>query len=371
MHRLLLWMATLTALLAAPAFAQAHEEPPARIVAVGDLHGDFSAWEAIAREAGLIDAGGSWAGGETTLVQMGDITDRGPDSLKIIRHLQALQEEAAGAGGKVIVLLGNHEAMNAIGDLRYVHPGEFEAFENRRSESRREAVWKANKEKLIAFYRQADAELTDKEIKTKWIAETPLGMLEHRRAWIPGGELGVWAAGLPAVIQLGKTLFAHGGLSEEFTREPIEAINGRFVYALGADPLTDRTILEDPLGPLWYRGNVMREPVVAPATNPGENEEAGQAEAADEVAVPRPGRSEELDLVLSRYGARRLVVAHTPSIEGIVDDLDGKLLRIDTGISAHYGGPASYLVIEGEEVRAFRREADGSWSAQLFAKSFP
>src|SRR5436305_7048871 len=63
---------------------------PQRIVAVGDLHGDFSAWLDIARAAGIVNAQNHWAAGNTTLVQMGDITDRGPDSLKIIHSLQQL-----------------------------------------------------------------------------------------------------------------------------------------------------------------------------------------------------------------------------------------------------------------------------------------
>src|ERR1700760_2694434 len=65
-----------------------------RIVAVGDLHGDYSAWQDIARGAGIIDAEGHWAAGTTILVQLGDVTDREPDSLKIIRSLQQLQKEA-------------------------------------------------------------------------------------------------------------------------------------------------------------------------------------------------------------------------------------------------------------------------------------
>src|SRR5690349_8432712 len=112
------------ALLAAPSFAQ----QPQRIVAVGDLHGDYSAWLDIARNAGLIDAGGRWTGGKTALVQLGDVTDRGPDSLKIIRSLQHLAKQASKSGGKVVVILGNHEAMNLFGDLRYTTPGEFAAF---------------------------------------------------------------------------------------------------------------------------------------------------------------------------------------------------------------------------------------------------
>src|ERR1044072_163009 len=100
---------------------------PARIVAVGDLHGDYDAWEAIAQAAGLVDAKGNGSGGSTVLVQMGDVADRGPDSLKIIRQLMKLQREARSKGGQVIALVGNHEAMNMTRDLRYVHPGEYAA----------------------------------------------------------------------------------------------------------------------------------------------------------------------------------------------------------------------------------------------------
>ncbi len=68
-----------------------------RIVAVGDLHGDFSVWRDIARDAQLVDRSGSWAGGNTTLVQVGDMVDRGPESLKIIRDLMRLQKAGAQA----------------------------------------------------------------------------------------------------------------------------------------------------------------------------------------------------------------------------------------------------------------------------------
>ena len=53
-----------------------------RIIAVGDLHGDYDAWIAIARASGLINSNGHWAAGKTTLVQLGDVLDREPNSLK-------------------------------------------------------------------------------------------------------------------------------------------------------------------------------------------------------------------------------------------------------------------------------------------------
>src|SRR4051794_18060263 len=91
-------------MLISPAEAQR----PQRIIAVGDLHGDLNAWLTIARAAGIMGPDGHWAGGPTTLVQLGDIADRGPGTLGIIQSLQQLQREAPKTKGNVIVVLGNH-----------------------------------------------------------------------------------------------------------------------------------------------------------------------------------------------------------------------------------------------------------------------
>ena len=162
------WLLFAFAAIIAPADARA-EPAPQRIVAIGDLHGDHDAWRAIARAAGLINAKGKWSGGNATLVQMGDVVDRGPDSLKIIRDLMSLQREAPKRGGKVIVLLGNHEAMMMTGDMRYVHPGEFAAFTTRDSRARRERVYEANKAAIEAAYQQREPALTPAKIKDAWL----------------------------------------------------------------------------------------------------------------------------------------------------------------------------------------------------------
>lgn len=342
--RLIVWLAMLGAafLTATPLRAGEPTATPARIVAVGDLHGDFEAWRAIAIAAGLIDAKGSWSGNATTLVQLGDITDRGPDSLKIIRDLQRLEKEAVPADGAVVVLLGNHEAMNVIGDLRYVHQGEYAAFSDRQSERRREATWRANRERLEAAYAALDPPVEPAEAKRRWLESTPLGKLEHRRAWAPGGELAIWAAARPAVVRFGQFLFAHGGLSVERGMEPLDAINARIGAALAPGDTVDRSALEDPLGPLWYRGNISRTP-----------EEAARPPAHDELAA-----------VLSYQGVSRLIVGHTPATAGIKASLGGRLVQVDTGISAHYGGPASYLEIIGDRLFAHERSKDGTWTSR-------
>jgi Calcineurin-like phosphoesterase len=334
------WCVIAALLIAGPASAQ----QPQRIVAVGDLHGDYDAWIAIARGAGVVDARNRWAGGTTTLVQTGDITDRGPDSLKIIRHLQQLDKEASGAGGKVVVLLGNHEAMNVTGDLRYVDPGEYRAFADRNSKARREAVYNANVAAIEAAYRARDPSLDSKAVRTAWLDATPLGMIEHQAAWAPAGELGRWAASLPAVVKIGDTLFAHGGLSAPYTAMGgLAEINRRVRAALLAGDKSPASILGDPLGPLWYRGLVTRGAAF-------EQEVAAAAAASGTPVRPRPPIDQELDLVLTAFGARRLVIGHTPNPAGIVISHGGKLARIDTGISRYYKGQLSWLEINGGQL---------------------
>ncbi len=96
-----------------------------RLIALGDLHGDFKATLAALRLGGLIDAEERWIGGTTTVVQTGDQLDRGDDEPEILALLDRLRKEAMTAGGAVYVLNGNHEIMNAAGDLRYVTRGGF------------------------------------------------------------------------------------------------------------------------------------------------------------------------------------------------------------------------------------------------------
>ena len=328
-------LAALIGIMAAPASAA---KPPQRIVAVGDLHGDFDAWQAIARGAGIIDAGGHWAGGKAIFVQMGDVTDRWSDSLKIVRNLQQLQKEAPRKGGKVIVILGNHEAMNLLGDNRYTTPGEYAAFVDGQSAGRRDRVYEANRVQLEVAYRARDPKVTPEQVRAAWMTEHPLGWVEHRLAWGPSGELGKWAANNPAIVKIGGTLFAHGGISAEYAKQPLDAVNRRVAAAMAAGEDTPASILNDPLGPLWYRGLVMKD------------SDADAERATERPPMPLITSEQELDAVLAAYGAQRLVIGHTPSVKGIQITANGKLARIDTGISRFYGGPLSWLEIVGDKL---------------------
>lgn len=340
-----LWAMLALVLAAVTVGGEALAQPaPQRIVAVGDLHGDWDAWIAIARNAGLVDARDRWAGAAATLVQTGDITDRGPDSVKIIRHLQKLEGEAARAGGRVVVLLGNHEAMNVTGDLRYVDPGEFAAFADRNSEKRRAAVYEANAAAIEAAYRAQDPAMDAKTVRKAWMDATPLGMLEHQAAWGPKGELGRWASGLPAMVRIGGTLFAHGGISAPYTAMGgLDEINRRVRAAMAAGDKSPGSIINDPLGPLWYRGLITRGAAF-------EAEVAAAAAASGAPARPRPPIEQELDLVLTAFGVKRLVIGHTPNLGGVAISNGGRLVRIDTGISRYYKGQLSWLEISGDRL---------------------
>jgi len=344
-HRIVRLAAVLLALFAlgpaaAPA-AQPRQQPQAqRIIAVGDLHGDYSAWLAVARAAGLIDAARHWAGGPTTLVQLGDVTDRGPDSLRIIRNLRQLQAEAPRSGGRVVVILGNHEAMNVLGDLRYATPGEFASYADARSPARRERLYGAIRQQLEAEARKANPDIKPSQVREQWLAKTPLGWVEHRAAWSPNGELGRWARANPAVAKIGDTLFVHGGLSADYAPLGVDEINRRATAAMTGADQSPTSIISDPLGPLWYRGLVTRDPKRDP----------DGAAAAQASGRPRLPIDEELAAVLAATGAKRMVIGHTPSLNGIAITNGGRLARIDTGISRFYGGPLSWLEIAGDRM---------------------
>ena len=324
-------LAAVALVAACAAFAPPPSQSP-RIVAVGDLHGDFAVWRDIAGAAGLVDSAGHWTGGSTTLVQVGDVVDRGPESLKILHDLMRLQKEAPKQGGRVVALVGNHEAMNVSGDFRYVSPADYAAYIDDRSELRRENVYESNKKLIENFYHQRDPAMNGDAIKEAWLQATPLGSIEHRVAWTPNGSIGRWIVGNPAIAILDGNIFLHGGISPAYVHMPIDEINRQVRAALLAHSTDPQSIINNPQGPLWYRGLA------------GSNEKG-------ETADPPVAVEQQLQSILSAYGAKRIVIGHTPTLSGIALSHDGRLARIDTGISSVYGGKVSYLeILDGNPI---------------------
>lgn len=298
-------------------------ERPPKIIAIGDMHGDFIVYEKLMLASGLMDHDGNWAGDNTIFVQTGDIPDRGPDTRKIIESLQKLEGQAAAQGGRIIPMVGNHEAMNMVGDLRYVHPGEFEAFVDRQSHQRQDRAYTQTRPKSDTALKENISALSDPQRRDKWAKDNPLGQVEHQQAWSPDGYIGEWVVGNQIVANVNGYLFAHGGFSAEYTTYTLQEMNDLGQKALRDQDWGKDSILRHSLGPLWYRGNVR-----------------GRKETGSIT------REDEITKVLMTYEGTHIIVGHTRNETGIRVSAQGRLIQIDTGASAHYGGVPSYLRIE-------------------------
>ncbi len=176
----------------------------------------------------------------------------------------------------------------------------------------------------------------------------------------PKGEIGTWLAEHPAIAKIGRTLFVHGGISVETAARPIEAINKDVSAELAKGESEAKSILTDELGPLWYRGNVQRDPPAPAASAP-----VATGDAPPPPPAPaRPSIADELTQVLAAYGADRLVVAHTPNLKGVGASQGGRLIRVDTGISAVFGGTRAYLEIKDGQAFGYRKDATGAWVSE-------
>jgi hypothetical protein len=83
----------------------------ADVYAVGDVHADPQRLSALLAGAGLIDPHDAhWTAGPAVLVCTGDLIDKGPDAPGVFALLRALDSSARAAGGRIVILMGNHEA---------------------------------------------------------------------------------------------------------------------------------------------------------------------------------------------------------------------------------------------------------------------
>ena len=202
---------------------------PSRVVAIGDVHGAFDEFTAILRNVSLIDAGRNWTGGAATLVQTGDVVDRGAKVRECLDLLMSLQRQAPRDGGAVIALLGNHEVMNLIGDLRYVTPEIFREFATPDSERRRGDAWK----EYLAFLRSHAGHgheivpPADGEAPKPWMDEHPPGFFEHRDAFGPQGGYGKWIRSNPALADVAGGLFVHGGVNPGLAFKDLRELDAR------------------------------------------------------------------------------------------------------------------------------------------------
>jgi hypothetical protein len=81
-----------------------------KVLAISDVHGMIGPLKNLLQSAQIIDSTGNWAAGKTLLVITGDSIDKGDNSVDVLNLWMQLVPQAEKAGGRVLHLLGNHEA---------------------------------------------------------------------------------------------------------------------------------------------------------------------------------------------------------------------------------------------------------------------
>jgi hypothetical protein len=279
--------------------AEPSSPPDQRVVAIGDLHADIGAARAAFQLAGATDKNDQWIGGDLIVVQLGDLIGRSYEEREVLDFVLTVKESAAAAGGHVYLLVGNHEVFGAEMELRWVEDEAYAAYED----------------------------IEGLDVEAPRVAELPAEKRARVAALSPGGTYGANFSEFPAVLQLGDTVFAHGGVTPIWAEYGIDRINdeiGRWFAgeieqpapALGRDP----RLLDD---------NVMM------------SRHFSQDVGEEECAL--------LDESLKILGAKRMIVAHTVQ-DTITSYCNEKVWAIDVGMSRYYGGNIEVLELVDDEV---------------------
>lgn len=300
---------------------------------VGDVHGEFDRLLRLLRSAGLVDDEERWTGGTAHLVMLGDVFDRGPDVTRALWFLYDLEAEAREAGGRVQLVLGNHEIMVLTRDLRYV----------------------SQKERSLADLRST----------------TYTRLFDLRRS-----VLGQWLASKPAVLRIGPVLLTHGGLSPRYADESVQALDDTLAAYMSGDIFrhwSDSTVEVTPVDSatlarridfffgdesvFWYRGYVEGATGLSygsPAPSADSSESKGVDTAAARARAD--SLSDVLIDVLRRHDSEVHVVAHTP-LPRVQQGFGGRLIGVDLRRPA---SEALLLVRDGEAYRRYRLGEDGA-----------
>lgn len=300
--------------IAADGIAWEFAASPAGVVAIGDLQGDVTALDAIARANGLVDPQGRWRGGQQHLVVCGDLIGGHDDGLLCARYVMRLQREARRCGGMVHALLGNHDLVAARG----------ETTKWTRGERRR--------------YRQTP--------------QPGAPSAKAGDAYRGDSELARWLRSRNAIVRIGDSLFVHAGLGSWWPVTTPPAVNATIRAWIAhwqgrapAPPLATRWAVGVPgmerssrwaRGPLWTR--------VFKAT-----------EGRRRRGAPTRNR---LAAWLDAGGVRRLVLGHAP-IDGpdilLVHPYYGdRVVLLDTRIVDARHGSMTALRLEAGRPMAMR-----------------
>lgn len=337
---------------------------PARVVAFADVHGAYDDWVALLQQVGVVDAQLNWAGGNTHLVSLGDLIDRGPGSRDVVELLMKLESQAGSQGGAVHLVLGNHEVMVMTGDLRYVSAAEFADFAPDESQADRDAAF--------AQYKRYNGGADDATLRNAFDTSYPAGFFALRKAYSTTGALGSWLKDKPFVLKVNDKVYMHGGIASTSSEDSLDSLNKTLKGEL-QDFLKNMDVLRAEGVMPWHVSYHDRLQFLNARAeefsklNPGQS--AGWFKALAEVfeaqeafvfsedspnwyrgtAMCHPyAESFNTERFLKTVKAKHLVMGHTPTKGDVQARMDGLAIRLDTGmLKSVYKGRASALISEG------------------------
>ncbi|KAL9171135.1 hypothetical protein ABFS82_04G190200 [Erythranthe guttata] len=297
---------------------------PSRLIAIGDLHGDLPKAKQALRLAGLVGPDDRWSGGSATVVQVGDIFDRGGDEIKLLYFFEKLKREAAGAGGLVITMNGNHEIMNVEGDFRFAAREGFEEFENwanfqRVGNSMKKLCDGIDQNSVSDFLEGVPDQLP--RIKPELLN----GARARIAALRPNGLISSrFLSKNQTVVVVGDSVFAHGGLLQNHVNYGLDLINKEVRdWILGLKKNVSNSLVRGRDSIVWLRSF--------------SNELAQDCDCS------------MLEHVLETIpGVKRMIMGHTIQRNGINTVCGNRAVRIDVGMSRLCGGRFPEVLEIGE-----------------------
>ncbi|KDP45747.1 hypothetical protein JCGZ_17354 [Jatropha curcas] len=330
-----------------PTFVSA---PGRRIVAVGDLHGDLDQARQALEIAGVLSSDGEdlWIGGETVLVQLGDILDRGVDEIAILSLLHSLDIQAKAQGGAVFQVNGNHETMNVEGDFRYVDSGAFgECTDFLAYLDDHKYDWE---NAFVGWISVAKSRKDDQKLsQTYWgpwnLVKRQKGVIARSILLRPGGLLACELARHPVVLRVNDWIFCHGGLLPHHVAYGIERINREVSH--------------------WMKGQSESDasPNIPFIATRGYDSVVWNRLYSRDMSDLEDYNSKQilsiLDETLQAVGAKAMVVGHTPQTSGVNCEYNCSVWRIDVGMSSGvlHSRP-EVLEIQGDKARVIRSRRD-------------
>ncbi|NNE25228.1 MAG: hypothetical protein HKN09_00160 [Saprospiraceae bacterium] len=283
-------------------YTQFEFDSVSKFTAISDIHGQYELFVKLLQTHGIIDEALNWSYGDGHLIIVGDVLDRGPQVIEALWLIYHLEGQALASGGRVHMLLGNHELMVINNNLGY---------------------------------------LNKKYLYTSGISQRLYSQFFSQNTFF-----GKWLSSKPITVSINDNLFVHGGFSPRIQKLNLNMaeLNGifqnRLLYEqranIEADSVLNMLYFEN--GPLWYRG----------------------------YAFPSAFDKDRAKSILNTFNKKRIIVGHTsmPEIKSLygnriilVDSSikfgkEGEMLQYEDGhfLKAHSDGTKKELVSQEDKI---------------------